>query len=306
MYDLIIIGAGPAGITAAIYAARKRLNFLVISKNIGGQTLLSPTVENYVGYHYLSGADLIKKFEEHMKDYNIEVRQENVENIEKSGETIKVISDKGSYETRAVIIASGKRYKSLNVPGEKEFLGKGVSYCSTCDAPLFAGKNVVVVGGGNAALTTALQLTKFVNRLYVVNIAPNLTGDKIMRERLRQGKVEIFNSSEMLEIHGDKFVTAVRIKTGKKEKSIDVQGVFVEIGLVPNVGFAGIVKRNMHDEIMISRSTQMYKENMTSVAGIFAAGDVTDVPEKQIIVAAGEGAKAVLAVDDYLSKQKNG
>jgi alkyl hydroperoxide reductase subunit F len=306
MYDLIIIGAGPAGITAAIYAARKKLNFLVISKNIGGQTLLSPEVENYVGYQYLTGAELMKKFEDHMKTYNIEVRQEEVKNIEKN-EALKVITEKETYETRTVIIASGKRYKSLNVPGEKEFLGKGVSYCSTCDAPLFAGKDVVVVGGGNAALTTALQLTKFVNKLYIVNIAPNLTGDKIMRERLKQsGKVEVFNKSEMLEIKGDEFVTSIRIKTGKKEKKLDVQGVFVEIGLVPNVSFAGIVKKNMHDEIMISRSTQMYKENLTSVAGIFAAGDVTDVPEKQIIVAAGEGAKAALAVDDYLSKKKHG
>jgi alkyl hydroperoxide reductase subunit F len=304
MYDLIIIGAGPAGITAAIYAARKKLNFLVISKNIGGQTLLSPEVENYVGYQYLTGAELMKKFEEHMKTYNIEVKQEEVKNIEKG--PLRVITEKETHETKTIIIASGKRYKSLNVPGEKEFLGKGVSYCPTCDAPLFAGKDVVVVGGGNAALTTALQLTKFVNKLYIINISPNLTGDKIMRERLIQtGKVEVFNKSEMLEISGSKFVDAVRIKTGGKEKKLAVQGVFVEIGLVPNVSFAGIVKRNMHDEIMISRSTQMYKENMTSVAGIFAAGDVTDVPEKQIIVAAGEGAKAALAVDDYLSKNKD-
>ena len=305
LYDLIIIGAGPAGITAAIYAARKRLDFLVITRDIGGQTLLSPDVENYLGYHYLSGAELVKKFEEHLRDYKIEVRKEEVKNIEKLDEIIKVISDKNSYETRTLIIASGKRLKKLNIPGEREFLGKGVSYCATCDAPLFAGKDVAVIGGGNAALTTCLQMIRIANKIYIINIAPELTGDEIMREKLEQNKnVAIFNNSKLLEISGDKFVTGIRIETKGGKKRLDVQGVFVEIGLIPNVQFASIIEKNRDDEIMISRDTEMYKENMTNVEGIFAAGDVTDVPEKQIIVAAGEGSKAALAVADYLSRKK--
>ena len=305
LYDLIIIGAGPAGITAAIYAARKRLDFLVITKDIGGQTLLSLDVENYLGYHYLSGTDLVKKFEEHMRDYNIGVRKEAVKNIEKSGKIIKIISDKGTYETKTVIIASGKGYKKLDIPGEKEFLGKGVTYCAACDAPLFAGKDVVIVGGGNSALSTALQLLKIANKIYIINIEPELTGDRIMSEKLEQSKnVAVFNNSKLLEITGHNFVTGITIETNGKKKNINVQGVFVEIGLIPNVKFAKLIKRNMDDEIMITRNTEMYNENMTNIEGIFAAGDVTDVPEKQIIVAAGEGAKATLAVDDYLSRKE--
>ena len=305
LYDLIIIGAGPAGITAAIYAARKRLDLLVITKNIGGQTLLSPDVENYLGYHYLSGNELVKRFEEHMRDYKIEVIKEGVRNIEKSGGVVKVTTDKNSYKARTLIIASGKSYKKLDIPGEREFLGKGISYCATCDAPLFAEKDVAIIGGGNSTLSTCLQLIKIANKIYIINIAPDLTGDEIMREKVEQNKnVAIFNNSKLLEIAGDRFVTGITIETDGEKQKLDVQGVFVEIGLVPNVRFAGIIRKNMDDEIMITRNTEMYKENITNIKGVFAAGDVTDVPEKQIIVAAGEGAKAALAVANYLSRKK--
>jgi alkyl hydroperoxide reductase subunit F len=304
LYDLIIIGAGPAGITAAIYAARKKLHFLVITKDIGGQPLLSPDVENYLGYHYLSGRELVKKFEEHMMDYKIEVKIEEVKNIEKS-EVVRVITDKNTYESKTLIIASGKSYKNLNILGEKEFLGKGISHCATCDAPLFAGKDVALIGGGNSALSTCLQLIRIANKIYIINRAPELTGDKIMIDKVKQSKkVTVLNNSKPLEISGDKFVTGITVDTKGKQMELSVQGVFVEIGLAPNVDFAGIIKRNKNDEIMISRDTDMYKENMTSVEGIFAAGDVTDVPEKQIIVAAGEGAKAALAAFDHISRKK--
>jgi len=300
MLDLIIIGAGPAGITAGVYAARKRMNLLVISKDIGGQTAWSGDIENYTGYQFVTGPDLTAKFEEHMRKYGIAVKEgEEVTGITKKDNAIVVKTGQGAYEARAVIIASGKRSKELNVPGEKEFKNRGLTYCATCDGPLFAGKEVAVIGGGNSALDAALQLMNIAKHVYIINITSNLNGDEIMREKIRENKiVTVLNDSQVTAVLGDKMLGGIRVKKEGKEKEISVQGVFVEIGLMPNSEFAKDIEKNEFKEIKVN------PYNETNIPGIFAAGDVTDVPEKQIIIAAGEGSKAALGVFRYLAQHR--
>lgn len=300
LYDLIIIGAGPAGITAAVYAARKKMNFLVVTGDIGGQAAWSGDIENYTGYQFITGPELASKFEEHMRKYGITVKEnEEVESLERAGAVIKIRTGKGEYESRTAIIASGKVSRELGVSGEKEFKNRGLTYCATCDGPLFAGKDVAVIGGGNSALDAALQLIKIAKRVYIINNTPKLGGDPVMREKVESSPaVSVLNGAQVTGISGDKMVTGIKIKREGKEESIAVGGIFVEIGLIPNSGFAGLVEKNQRGEININC------KNETSVPGVFAAGDVTDVPEKQIIIAAGEGSKAALAAFKYISQNR--
>lgn len=302
VYDLIILGAGPAGITASVYAARKKMDFLVLSNDIGGQTAWSGDIENYTGYQFITGPELTLKFEEHMKTFSTPLNMpEEVLDIRKENGLIKIVTGKGEYISKTAIVATGKRPKMLNVSGEKEFKNKGVTYCATCDAPIFKGKNVAVIGGGNSALDAALQLTKISPKVYMVNILPQLTGDPIMIENVeKSGNVEIFNSSKVKEITGDKFVKSISVEKGGEIKALDVEGVFIEIGLMPNSEFDKITKHNEYGEIIVDC------HNATSVEAIFAAGDVTTVPEKQIIIACGEGSKACLSAFRYLSTHKWG
>jgi len=296
-YDLIIIGAGPAGITAGVYAARKKIDLLVVTKDIGGQTAWSGDIENYTGYQFISGPELTAKFEEHMRKYKIEVKEgEEIIELKKEGDAIYIKTKNNIYESKTAIIASGKRSRELGVPGEVEFKNKGLTYCATCDGPLFSGKDVAVIGGGNSALDAALQLINIANRVYIINITERLSGDAIMREKLlRSKKVSVLNNSQVTTILGDKMVNGIKVKTKGHEERIAVQGIFVEIGLIPNSGFAKGVEKNEHGEINVD------SYNRTNIPQIFAAGDVTNVPEKQIIVAAGEGAKAALGIFRYLS-----
>jgi alkyl hydroperoxide reductase subunit F len=300
IYDLIVIGAGPAGITASVYAARKKMNFLVITKDIGGQTAWSGDIENYTGYQFITGPELAKKFEEHMRQYNITVKEnEGVLEIKKKDDVISVITEKDTYEARTVIIASGKKSRELNVPGEKEFKNKGLTYCATCDAPLFSGKDVAVIGGGNSGLDAALQLIRIARYVYLINISSQLTGDPIMQEEVYKSKaVRVINNARVSAIMGDKFVRGISIRVGDKEETLAVGGVFVEIGLTPNSEFVKDVEKNELGEIRVN------SRNETNVPGIFAAGDVTDVPEKQIIIAAGEGSKAALSAFRYLVQHR--
>ncbi len=300
MYDLIIIGAGPAGITASVYAARKKMDFLVITKDIGGQAALSGDVENYTGYQFITGPELAAKFEEHMRKFNIETKEaEGIVEVRKVNGSVSVKTNKGTYEAKSVIIASGKRSRELNVPGEKEFKNKGLTYCATCDGPLFSGKDVAVIGGGNSALDAALQLMRIARRTYIINITPALGGDVIMQDKVQGAKnVTILNNTQVTAVIGEKLVSAVKIKTGAKEEFLSVQGVFVEIGLIPNSEFAKDVQKNELGEIKVD------SYNQTNIPGVFAAGDVTDVPEKQIIIAAGEGSKACLSAFRYLAHLK--
>jgi alkyl hydroperoxide reductase subunit F len=300
MLDLVIIGAGPAGITAAIYAARKKIDFVLVSKDLGGQTALSADVENYTGYQFITGPDLVAKFEEHLHQFDITFHNgEAVRRIAReAGGAFAVVTTKASYVCRTVLIASGRRPRWLEVPGEEEFRNKGVSYCATCDGPLFAKKTVAVVGGGNSALDAALQMMNIAEKVYVVDINPALGGDEIMRRKVETSpKVEVLNKARTLAIAGERFVKAMKVDVAGRIRELAVDGIFVEIGSIPNSEIADIVDKNAAGEIVVDCF------NRTSVRGVFAAGDVTTVPEKQIIVAAGEGAKAILGVSRYLMQE---
>jgi len=300
MYDLIVIGAGPAGITAAIYAIRKKINLLVISKDIGGQAAWSGDIENYTGYQLITGPELTSKFEEHMHKYGISMKEgEEVSDVSKIDEKIVVRTDKGTYESKMVIVASGKKSRELNVPGEVEFKNKGLTYCATCDAPIFAGKSVAIIGGGNSALDAALQLMRIAKNVYLINMAARLTGDPVMVEKVQGSKiVSIMNSAKVLGITGDKMVKGIKVEHSGKVMELAVEGIFVEIGLVPNSHFIPLVAKNSLGEIRVDSF------NHTNIPGLFAAGDVTDVPQKQIIIAGGEGAKAALSAFRYLNERR--
>ena len=300
LYELIVVGAGPAGITAAVYAARKKMEILVITKDIGGQASWSGDIQNYTGYQFVTGPELAIKFEEHMRKFDFEIKEnEEVREIVSKDHIISIKSNKGNYRSKTVIVASGKRSRELGVPGEQVYKNKGLTYCATCDGPLFTGKDVAVIGGGNSALDAALQLVKIANRIYIIDRSEYLNGDEIMQEKLRADKkVIIFNNSQVKEVSGDTFVKNIRIEKNKKEQLLNVQGIFVEIGLIPNSDFAIDLEKNVRKEIKVNQ------RNETNIPGIFAAGDVTNVPEKQIIIAAGEGAKAVLSAFRYLNTRK--
>jgi len=300
-FDTIIIGAGPAGMSAAIYLARKGLKAIIIGTVVGGQTALSGEVDNYLGFHLVKGADLAEQFHEHSKTFpNLEhLHSVRVTNIEKLNNSFRVVvGSEQIYEAQTLIIASGKEPRELGIPGEKEFKNKGVTYCATCDAPLFKGKTVAVVGGGNSALDAAIQLLNFSPKIYLINIGEKLGGDSVMRDVLeKSGKVEIMNNAKTLEISGDSFVKGMKINVDGKDTVLNIGGIFVEIGSIPSIDFlSSIVELNESKEIIIDR------RNMTNVSGIFAAGDVTDVLEKQTVVAAGEGAKAAIQVSEYINK----
>lgn len=300
IYDTIIIGAGPAGLSAAIYAARQKISFIVLTGDIGGQTIWSTEVENYLGVHLVTGEQLVQKFEEHIKDYKIEVHeQEPAKEIKKKGKNFTVKTGKGTYEAKTIIIASGKQPRHLNVPGEKELYGKGVTYCATCDAPLYKGKTVVVVGGGNSAIEAAMILDKYAKKTYILTIEEKMQGEPILLDKIKKLKtVEVITKAKTLAITGDKFVKAIDYKQDSKKKSLKTDGVFVEIGLIPNTQFIDIIEKNDKGEIITD------KEMQSSVPGIYAAGDVNDGIEKQIVVAAGEGCVALLNAVRYIQKQK--
>jgi alkyl hydroperoxide reductase subunit F len=297
VYDLVILGAGPAGITAAVYAARKQIDFLVVSLDLGGQAAWSGDIENYTGYQFITGPELAIKFQEHMQAFGIKVNMpEAVKDVTKDNKLIKVVTDKQEYLSKTAIVATGKKPRLLNIEGENEFKNKGVTYCVTCDGPLFKDKKVVIVGGGNSGLDAALQMAKISPKVYIIDIANKLSADSIMVEKVKQiSNVEIWNDSQLTRIYGDSFVKGIQVKKKDKLYNLDVEGVFVEIGLIPNSEFAGKLELNEEKEIIVD----CY--NKTNIEGIFSAGDVTNVPEKQIIIACGEGSKACLAAVKYLA-----
>ena len=301
MRELIIIGAGPAGMTAAVYAARKRIDTLLLSKDLGGQPLQTLGVENYMGYQYIEGPELMQKFEEQVKQFPLEQRiGQGVVALSRLDAGFEVRTDQGeSYQAKAVIIATGKRPRPLNVPGEERLRGRGVTYCAICDGPLFAGEKVAVIGGGNSALEAADDMVKIAEHVYLASLT-TLTGDQILIEKVKDASnLTMFLEHEVVEIEGSSRVEGITIrdlKTGEG-KRLEVGGIFVEIGLIPNSDLArGITKLNRSGEIEVNCACE------TGIPGIFAAGDATDVPEKQIVVAAGEGAKAALQAHRYLQR----
>lgn len=300
-YDVVIIGAGPAGLAAGVYCARKMLKTLVVSKDVGGQAAWSWEVENYLGYQLITGAELVEHFYEHIKTFDVELREKVEVNSLRAGEDAFIVtSDKGEYRAPAVIVASGKVPRSLNVSGERKFRGRGVAYCATCDGPLFAHKDVAVVGSGNAGLDAALQLARIANHVYLINTEQKCTGDEATRELvLKAENVQMLHRTGVKEIMGEVFVKSLKVEDldDGKERELPVSGVFIEIGSIPSTSFlADMIELNEAGEIPIDSN------NRTSMTGVFAAGDVTDVIEKQIIIAAGEGAKAALSAYAYLMR----
>ena len=298
-YQLAIIGGGPAGLTAAVYAARKRTDTVMLTHDLGGQVLWTSSIENYPGFQYIQGRELIDKFKTQVKQFPIDVslglKAISVEPLDKG---YKISLGDGSHFTaRSLIIATGKKYRNLNVPGEKELIGKGLAFCATCDAPLFGGKTVAVVGGGNSALTAAKDLMSYAEKIFIINISPEMQGDPVLLEPIKKsGKVEFLLNTKVLSIQGTDRVESVTVSS-QGQRTIDVSGVFVEIGLIPNSEiFKGLVEMNEQGEIMVDCACR------TSRGGVFAAGDVTTVPEKQIVVAAGEGAKAALSAYEWLAR----
>jgi len=287
--------------TAAVYAARKRLDAVLISKDIGGQPMWTGRIENYMGYQYIEGFELMDKFEQQVKQFPLEQRiGMQVASLARIDGGFEVVVDGGEkFQGKAVIVASGKRPRQLGVPGEEQFKGKGVTYCSVCDGPVFSGQKVAVIGGGNAALEAIDDMVKIAEHVYVISVTP-FTGDQILIDRVRSAKnLTEFLEYEVLSISGDKLVNGIEIrdlKTGEKKK-LDLSGIFVEIGLNPNSELVkGITKLNEQGEIVVNC------RNETDVPGLFAAGDVTNVPEKQIVISAGEGAKAALQAHKYLQR----
>lgn len=299
MHDLIILGAGPAGMTAGVYAARKQLDTLIITEDIGGQTTWSSEIENYLGYTYITGPELVQKFEDHLRYFNLRLEYTKVTKLSKIDDGFKVeTEDLREFEARAVIIATGKSPRMLNIPGEKEFRGRGVSYCSTCDAPLFAGMEVAVVGGGNSGLDAAVQLMKITPKVYVIEATSQLRADEVLQEKVQKSKnVEVMLNTKPTEVCGDVMVTGLSTRNSEtgETRRLKVRGIFVEIGLVPNTGYlSGLIRLNKYGEVPVNCAAE------TGIQGLYAAGDVTDVPEKQIIIAAGDGAKAALGAYSYL------
>lgn len=303
-YELIIIGGGPAGLSAAIYAARKVLKALVLVKEQGGQLLLTREIENYPGIQKIGGFELAERLRKHAERYGVPVKLGvEVTAVERSGsgegEEFVVKTDGESYTAKAVLIATGGRPRRLGVPGEKEFTGRGVSYCATCDAPLFRGKRVAMIGGGNAAFEGIIDLLPIATEIHVVDIADHWFADPILQAQvLNSGKVKTYQQHRVVEIKGREFVSSIVIEslqTGEQEE-LAVEGVFIEIGTVPNTDFVrDFVELNHRGEIVVDRRTFQ-----TSVPGVFAAGDVVEGLDKQIVIAAAQGAQAALSAYRYL------
>ena len=303
-YDLIIIGGGPAGATAGIYASRKKIKTLLITKNFGGlMSGKSVTIENYPGFEEISGSELISRFEKQLKKQKIEIENDSIIKIEKNNQEFSVLTEKKKhFHSKAVIIASGSEPRNLGLPEEKGFIGRGVSYCSTCDAPFFSNKTVAVAGGGNSGFETAVSLTSYAKKVYILEAGKELKADEILQDKAKQtGKIEVITGASIKKIQGEKFVNSLVFEDGKKDlKTLEVQGLFVEIGWQPATSFAkGLVDLNEKGEIIID-----YKNNQTNISGLFAAGDSSNILHKQIIVAAGEGAKAALSAYNYLNNLK--
>lgn len=300
MYDIIIIGSGPAGLSAAIYAQRACLDTIVIEKNgiSGGQVLNTWEVDNYPGFPGVTGFELSRQFREHANKLGARVVQDEVVQVELSGNVKKVVCEEETYEARCVILASGAHHRTLEVPGEEELRGAGVSYCATCDGVFFRGRTVAVVGGGDAALEDAIFLARMCEKVYIVHRRDKLRGAKRLQERLQAlENIEFVWNSETVAIEGNAQVEALRLRQTKtgEEKRLDVDGVFIAVGIAPESElYAGQLELDEQGYIRADESGQ------TSVPGVFAAGDVRTKALRQILTAASDGANCVASAERYL------
>jgi thioredoxin-disulfide reductase len=306
-YDLAIIGGGPAGMAAGIYAGRLNLKTLLITKKFGGQiSEKAVEINNYPGFNSISGVDLVKKIEEHFKNQKVESKIDEVVKIKKKGDLFLIFVKSGKeYSALAVIITSGSEARSLDIMGEKEFLGRGVSYCSVCDGPLFKNKTVAIIGGGNAGFETAIFLANIAKKIYILEFSGQVRAfEENIKTVEKTGKTEVIINARVKEIRGEKFVKSLiyEDRLSNEDKALEVQGVFVEVGYKPASSLAKeLVDFSEEGEIEID-----FKTCETKTAGLFAAGDVSSVKFKQIIISAGEGAKATLSAYNYIKKESIG
>ena len=297
MKQLAIIGGGPAGISASIYAARKKMDFVLITREVGGQVIKAGNIENYLGYTIVDGIILVEKMMEHMRKLGVEPILDEVVDVERLSDGFEVKTAFGqSFRTKTILFCTGAEYRRLNVPGEKEYTGRGISYCYTCDAPFFKNKKVAVVGGGNSGFEAAEQLLNYASTIYLLEISDQFRADEVLREKvLGSEKVIPLLRHRVVSAEGDGvFLKGIVVEDLEKGKTyrLDVEGLFVEIGLEPNTKLAqklGVLLNN-RGEIIIDCN------NRTSERGIYAAGDCTNMFAKQIITAAGDGAKALLSI----------
>jgi alkyl hydroperoxide reductase subunit F len=298
-YDVIIVGAGPAGLTAGVYCARKLLKTLLVSDTIGGQALVSWAIENYMGYRMITGEDLMKKFEEQVRTLDIRLELDRVSRIAPDGGLFAVTTVSGTtLKAKSLILTQGKQPRKLGVQDEEKYLGRGLSICSTCDGPLYKGKKVVVVGGGNSAIETAVEMSGIAASVSLI-VRNTIKADPVYIKKLEGEKnITVHLHARITALAGDPFLERITITTeGQGDQSIDVDGVFIDIGWTPNTEILdGLVELNDRREIVVDL------DGRTSRPGVFAAGDVTSVRGKQIIIAAGDGAKAALEAYDYLMK----
>jgi len=300
IYDLIIIGAGPAGISAGIYAARKKIKTLILTKDFIGQVGKTSMVDNYLGFFGISGIDLMKKFEEHLRRFEIEISLGEVVKVGRDGKgfSIKVKGGK-KFLAKTIIVATGRDPRPLEVPGEKEFISHGVSYCSICDAPFFKDKAVAVIGGGNAGFEAVLDLIPYAKRIFIFERSDKIIADEILQDKIKkERKVEIHLNKEIKKIEGSDNVQDIIYQDLKTSKTFQVpmDGVFIQIGSIPATGsLKGVVEFNEDDEIKVD-----FETCATSCPGVFAAGDVNSGKWKQIVIAASEGTRAALSVYKYL------
>ncbi len=299
MYDVIIIGSGPAGMTAGIYAARREMKTLIIGKELGGQLVWASEIENYPGFDNISAFDLIDKMKEQALKFKVEIENDEVKKIEKTPEGSFILyTNKKSFSAKTVIIAMGLSPRRLAVPGETELSGKGVSYCANCDGPFFRNKKVVVIGGGNSALDAAEVLSKIASQVYLVHRNDKFRAfDVLLKEVKEKENIEIFTNSEIKKINGTEKVDSIslyNVKT-KEEKEIEVDGVFIEVGRIASTDLViDFVDRNEKNQIIVNTKME------TKTPGLFVAGDVCEGEFKQITIATGQGTIAALSAYQYL------
>ncbi len=301
-FDVIIIGAGAAGLTAGVYTSRRALKTLIISKDVGGQAALTTEIENYPGVGLVDGFDLMNRFLADAKKFGAILKSEEARKIEKENEDFLITTNSNQYRAASIILAFGLTPRDLGVPGEEELKGRGVSYCATCDGPLFKEKNVAVIGGGNSALDAAEYISRLAKKVYLIHRRDKFRGDEILVERVNKiSNIEILLNTNIAAIVGTAKVEAIELVDieNKPIKSLAVDGLFVEIGHVAKTDWVGeLVEFDDHKQIKTNKNCE------TKTAGIFAAGDVTDIAYKQIIISGGEGAKAALQAYKYLQQTK--
>jgi thioredoxin reductase (NADPH) len=298
IYDVIIVGAGPSGLTAAIYTTRRSLKTLVISKDVGGQASLTDDIENYPGFKHIGGLELMQKFQEQAQESGTEFMFTEVIDVKKDKDifSIKTLEEK-EIKAKSVILSFGLTPRNLEVPGEKELTGKGVSYCATCDGPLYKNKDVAVVGGGNSALDAAEYLSRESNKVYLIHRREEFTGEQVLIDQVNNIKnIELVLNANVKEIKGENTVESLIYKIiDGEEKEINVNGVFIEIGHIAKTDWVeGLVDITNRKEIKITTDCE------TKTPGLFAAGDITEITYKQVIISAGEGSKAALQAYKYL------